>query len=68
MTTARATRPRTAPLPRHWGVTTRDIGVLLAGNGVFIVLMWIRHGGLEELGTPAGVLTAAGQLTALLGR
>ncbi len=67
MASAPAARPRSAPLPRHWGVTSRDIGLLLAGNGLFIVLMWIRHGGLEQLGTPAGVLTAAGQLTALLG-
>ena len=32
-----------------------------------IVLMWVRHGGLDQLGTTGGALTAAGQLTALLG-
>jgi predicted ferric reductase len=67
MTTAPVARPRSAPLPRHWGITARDAGVLLVANGVFIVLMWIRHGGLEELGTPAGILTAGGQLAALVG-
>ncbi|MEP6807990.1 MAG: ferredoxin reductase family protein, partial [Chloroflexota bacterium] len=31
------------------------------------VAMWWRHGGLDQLSTPGGGLTAAGQLTALLG-
>jgi predicted ferric reductase len=34
---------------------------------VVIVLMWLRHGGLDQLGSPGGPFTAAGQLTALLG-
>jgi predicted ferric reductase len=34
---------------------------------VLVVAMWVRHGGLEELATTAGVVTAAGQLTALVG-
>jgi predicted ferric reductase len=67
MTTAPVARPRSAPMPRRWGITTRDVGALLIANGIFIVLMWIRHGGLEELATPGGILTAAGQLAALLG-
>jgi predicted ferric reductase len=29
--------------------------------------MWARHGGAAHLGSPAGILTAAGQLAALLG-
>lgn len=40
---------------------------LLAGNALLIVGMWLRHGGLDQLGTLSGVLTAVGQLTALLG-
>jgi predicted ferric reductase len=29
--------------------------------------MWLRHGGLDNLGGPGGLLTAVGQVTALLG-
>ncbi len=32
-----------------------------------ILAMWLRHGGLEQLSTTAGTLTAIGQLTALFG-
>jgi predicted ferric reductase len=67
MTTTPAVGPRPVPLPRWWGLHGRDVTALLVGNGAFIVLMWVRHGGLESLGTPAGILTAIGQLTALLG-
>ena len=59
--------PRTLPLPRRWGVRPVDVVALLVGNGVLIVAMWVRHGGLEQLGTPGGILTGLGQLTALLG-
>ena len=40
---------------------------LLGGNGALIVAMWIRHGGLSTLGSASADLTAAGELTALLG-
>ena len=60
-------RPRPVPLPRTWGVRPSDVIVLLVANGLLIVAMWVRHGGLEQLGSPAGMLTALGQLTALLG-
>jgi predicted ferric reductase len=53
------------PLPRIWPVTAADIYFLLGGNALLILGMWIRHGGLGELGTAAGALTAAGQITAL---
>jgi len=36
-------------------------------NAVVIVGMWVRHGALGVLGSPAADLTALGQLTALLG-
>ena len=55
------------PLPRTWGVRPRDVVALLVANGVFIVLMWVRHGGLDQLGTLGGILTALGQLAALEG-
>jgi predicted ferric reductase len=42
------------------------IAVLVA-NGAFILAMWVRHGGLNQLGTPGGALIAIGQVAALLG-
>jgi predicted ferric reductase len=36
-------------------------------NGALILAMWLRHGGLDQLTTVAGTLTAVGQLTALYG-
>jgi predicted ferric reductase len=44
-----------------------DVIGILGANLVLIVLMWIRHGGLAELGTIGGIATAIGQLTALIG-
>jgi predicted ferric reductase len=64
---ATAAPARRVPLPRVWPVRATDILGLLVGNGVLIVLMWIRHGGLDQLSSAAGIVTAAGQLTALLG-
>lgn len=58
---------RRVPVPRIWRLRPFDVAALLVGNGAFIVLMWWRHGGLDQLSTPGGPLTAAGQLTALLG-
>jgi len=48
-------------------VRASDITALLAANGALIALMWVRHGGIDELSTPGGPFTAAGQLTGLLG-
>jgi predicted ferric reductase len=62
-----ALRPATLPLPRRWTVRASDLGALAAGIAVLIVLMWVRHGGAGALGSPAGTLTAMGQLAALLG-
>ena len=67
MTSTPAARSRPVPLPRAWGVRPRDVVALLVANGAFIVLMWVRHGGADQLGTPAGILTALGQLAALEG-
>jgi predicted ferric reductase len=44
-----------------------DVAGLLVGNGILIVLMWIRHGALDLIPTPGGAFTAIGELTALLG-
>jgi predicted ferric reductase len=54
-------------LPRRWGIRSSDLGAVGVGLGGLVALMWVRHGGLEMLGSPAGALTGAGQLTALLG-
>jgi predicted ferric reductase len=67
MASVPAARPVSVPLPRIWGVRPRDVVALLVANGLLIILMWVRHGGLDQLATPGGPFTAAGQLTALLG-
>ena len=67
MTAAPAPRARSVPLPRAWGVRPSDVAALLAGNGVFILLMWLRHGGAEQFATAGGSLSAIGQLLALFG-
>jgi predicted ferric reductase len=41
--------------------------VVLVANAILILGMWVRHGGLEQLSTLGGELTAIGQLTALYG-
>ena len=58
---------RRAPVPRIWPVRALDVYALLIGNGLLILGMWIRHGNLRELATPAGMLTAVGELSALYG-
>ena len=60
-------RPRPVPLPRTWSIGAIEIVTVLSANGVLILAMWIRHGGLEQLSTLGGQLTAIGQVTALLG-
>jgi predicted ferric reductase len=63
----RTSRPTRVPLPRIWPVRASDIVALLVANGVLIVAMWVRHGGADHLTGSAAILTAAGQVTALLG-
>ncbi|MES2208614.1 MAG: ferric reductase-like transmembrane domain-containing protein [Chloroflexota bacterium] len=58
---------RSVPLPRIWPVTRRDVVAILVANGLFIVAMWIRHGGIDQLPTPGGAFTAIGQLSGLIG-
>jgi hypothetical protein len=55
------------PVPRLWPLRPADLLGLFAGAGLLVVGMWVRHGGLDQLSTLAGALTAAGQLTALVG-
>jgi len=58
---------RPVPLPRTWSVGAAEIVAVLGANGVLILAMWLRHGGLDQLSTLGGQLTAIGQLTALYG-
>ncbi len=55
------------PVPRIWPIRPADIGGLLLGVGALVVGLWVRHGGLDQLTTLSGALTAAGQVTALVG-
>ena len=59
--------PKPVPLPRTWRIGAAEIVVVLVANGLLILAMWLRHGGLEQLSTTAGILTAIGQVTALFG-
>ncbi|MHB8510694.1 MAG: ferredoxin reductase family protein [Actinomycetota bacterium] len=57
---------RTLP-PRKWHVRPADVIAVIAFNAILIIGMWIRHGALGHLRGPSEYLTAAGQITALLG-
>ena len=62
-----ARTPGPVPLPRRWSVGATQIVAVLVANGVLILGMWLRHGGLDQLSTLDGQLTAIGQLTGLFG-
>jgi predicted ferric reductase len=62
-----ARKSRRVPVPRVWPLKDYDVYALLGGNAFVILAMWIRHGNLHELGTPAGIVTAAGEIAALYG-
>lgn len=64
---APARKARRVPTPRIWPVQDYDVYAFLGGNAVVILAMWIRHGNLHELATPAGIVTAIGELAALYG-
>ncbi len=51
-------RTRICPCRVPGTITSRDILVVLIANAVIIVGMWVRHGGLAQLDTPAGIATA----------
>ena len=63
----RATARRAQRVPRRWGLLPRDAALIVLGNAILIVAMWVRHGQFPNLTHPAAVLTGAGQITALLG-
>ncbi len=53
--------------PRTWPIRPTDIVVTLFAAGLLVAGMWVAHGGLDQLGTPAGLMTGLGQVTALIG-
>jgi predicted ferric reductase len=59
-----ARRPRS---PRTWSIRPADIVVVLVAIGLLVAGMWVVHGGLEHLDTPASLATGLGQITALIG-
>jgi predicted ferric reductase len=62
-----ASARRSLRVPRTWGLRPSDVTLIVLGNALLIVGMWVRHGQLPNLGSGSAVLTAGGQLTALLG-
>src|ERR1700737_977549 len=59
--TGQSAHPRRLVFPAGDGV------VLIVINASLVVAMWVRHGALNQLGSPSAKLTAAGQITALIG-
>jgi predicted ferric reductase len=47
--------------------TAGDLIAVVAINAAVVIAMWIRHGALNQLGSPSAKFTAAGQITALVG-
>jgi predicted ferric reductase len=65
---ARSSAAPSRPAPQGGsGLRPGDVVAILAANAVLLCLMWMRHGGLGLLGTPAGALTGLGEVTALVG-
>jgi predicted ferric reductase len=56
-----------AASPRRLVFTAGDVILVVVINAALVVAMWVRHGALNQLGSPSAKLTAAGQLTALVG-
>ncbi len=66
-TTVTAATRRSVRAPRAWGLRPGDASLVVFGNAALIVAMWVRHGQFPNLGHPAAVLIATGQIAALLG-
>jgi predicted ferric reductase len=63
----RPSRAGHAARPRRLVFTAGDVILVVVINAALVVAMWVRHGALNQLGSPSAKLTAAGQLTALVG-
>jgi predicted ferric reductase len=66
MARSRPTRVSGTTRPRG-RLRAEDAIGFLGANVALIVLMWVRHGGVDRLGSVAEVATGVGQLTALIG-
>lgn len=64
--TTAATR-RSVRVPRSWGIRSTDLCLIAFAIALLVVGMWVRHGQLANLTNGGAVLSALGQLTALLG-
>src|ERR1700736_4594856 len=62
----RGNRTGQSARPRRLVFTAGDVIVLIVINAALVVAMWVRHGALNQLGSPSAKLTAAGQITALI--
>ncbi len=63
----RRSRPVRPLAARDPFFTAGDVIAVVVINLFLVVAMWVRHGGLNQLQSPAAKLTAAGQITALVG-
>ena len=52
---------------RRLFLSASDLITIVAINALVVIGMWVRHGGLNALGSFSAKLTAAGQITALVG-
>ena len=61
------TRPL-APATRAWQIQGPDVVAVIVAQAIVIALIWVGHGGLDQLREgPSGILTAIGQVSALYG-
>ena len=44
-----------------------DLGTVVVVNGIVVVGLWFRHGGVDTIDAPGGAFTAIGQLAGLVG-
>ena len=58
---------RSVRTPRTWPIRPVHIVATLVALGSVVAGMWVAHGGLERLSTPAELATGLGQVTALIG-
>lgn len=57
-----------APTATPWRIRGSDVVAVLLAQAVVIAVIWVSHGGPDQLGEgPAGILTSIGQVTALYG-
>jgi predicted ferric reductase len=65
----RRPRPSSGTPPPATSIEERAwiVGVVVAANALVTIGLWLRHGGVDALDQPGGMLTGVGQLTGLAG-